>query len=211
VETCTLEQTADDIAGLGLGPAVVFGHSAGGFVALHFALRHPELTAGLLLCETGPTIAPVPDESPPPSLLERAGAEAAEVAARMFAGDASPETGMAFGRLVAPFYAGPEHMDVPPEVFPLSTINTEIVEYFFSKLAPSYDVTDRLEEIAAPTLVTIGAYDWVVPPVRGRTLAARIPNARLVEFPESGHFPYAEEPERWQRIVREYLSSLPRS
>lgn len=208
VETCTLEQTADDIAELGLGPAIVFGHSAGGFVALHFALRHPELTAGLVLCETGPTIAPVADDSPPPSLLERAGPEAAEVAGRMFAGDASPETSMAFARLVAPFYAGPEHMDVPPAVFPLSTINSEVVQYFFSELAASYDVTARLGEVKAPTLVTVGAFDWVVAPVRGRTLAAAIPDAQLVEFPESGHFPYAEEPERWQRVVREYLARV---
>ena len=115
---------------------------------------------------------------------------------------------MAFARLVAPYYSGPEHMDVPPEVFPLSTINSEVVEYFFSELARSYDVTARLGEIKAPTLVTVGAFDWVVAPVRGRTLAAAIPDAQLVEFLESGHFPYAEEPERWQRVVREYLARV---
>ena len=45
LHTCTLERMADDVAELcdrlGIVEPVVFGHSAGGFVALHLALRHP--------------------------------------------------------------------------------------------------------------------------------------------------------------------------
>jgi proline iminopeptidase len=100
IEECTLEQMADDVAALGFERSVVFGHSAGGFVALHLALRHPELVAGLILANTSPTFAPIPDDDPPPSLLERAGPEAAEVAGRLFGGDGSPGTLMAFARLV---------------------------------------------------------------------------------------------------------------
>lgn len=44
--TCTLEQMADDVAelchALGITSPVVFGHSAGGFIALHLALRHQD-------------------------------------------------------------------------------------------------------------------------------------------------------------------------
>ena len=60
VEACTLEQMADDAAALcsllGLEAPVVFGHSAGGFVALHLALRHPTLPASLILCDSAPTL-----------------------------------------------------------------------------------------------------------------------------------------------------------
>jgi proline iminopeptidase len=215
IETCTLEQTADDVAetcaALGLDRVVAFGHSAGGFYALHLALRHPQLVVGLILCETGATVAPEDDDRPPPSLLERAGPEAAAVAARMFGGDPSPETGMAFATQVAPFYSGPTHMDVPPAIFSRSTLNGEVMQYFFTVLAPRYDLRPQLGEIAVPVLVTVGAWDWVVAPVRGRGLAAAIPDAALVEFEESGHFPFAEEPERWQRVVREYLARIGRS
>lgn len=91
VESCTLEQMADDVAALchrlGIEHPIVFGHSAGGFVALHLALRHVELPCGLILCDSAPTLAPLPDDAPPAGLVERAGADAVAVAQRLFAGD----------------------------------------------------------------------------------------------------------------------------
>ncbi len=64
VETCTLEQMAYDVAALcdllGIDAAVILGHSFGGFVALHVALRRPDLVRGLILCDTAPTLAPLP-------------------------------------------------------------------------------------------------------------------------------------------------------
>lgn len=215
LESCTLEQMADDVAELCAAEAIerpiVFGHSAGGFVAMVLALRRPELVGGLILCNTSPTLAPIPDDDPPPSLRERAGPEAAEVAGRLFGGDSSPETAMAFARLVAPHYSGPTHMDVPIELFPLSEINHALTQYFFRVLAPHYDVRPRLAEISVPTLVTTGAWDWVIAPARSRAIAAGIPAAQLVVFETAGHFPFSEEPERFQQTVREYLARVPRS
>lgn len=92
--TCTVERMADDVAEmcalLGIDDPIVFGHSAGGFVALHLAVRHPGLAGGLILCNTAPTLEPLPDDNPPPSLAVRSCAEAVEVAARLFGGDFSP-------------------------------------------------------------------------------------------------------------------------
>ena len=57
-ETLTIEQLADDVAGLadylGLDRFFVFGHSYGGFVAQEFDIRHPERVAGLVLVGTAP-------------------------------------------------------------------------------------------------------------------------------------------------------------
>jgi proline iminopeptidase len=214
VETCTLEQMADDVAALcdaiGLDPVILFGHSAGGFVALHTALRHSALVAGLILANTSPTFLPIPDDDPPPSLLERAGPEAAEVASRMLSGDGSPETGMAFARLVAPFYSGPAHMDVPIQLFPLSKINPEITQHFFSQLAAYYDLRPRLGEISVPALVVTGSWDWVIAPARSRAVAAGIPDSTFVELAEAGHFSFSEEPQQFQAAVREYLGRVAR-
>lgn len=209
LETCTLEQMADDVAALcallGIGEPVVFGHSAGGFVALHLALRHPGMVSGLILCDSAPTLAPVPDNDPPPSLAARSSAEAVEVAARLFSGDFSPETRDAFARLVAPYYAGPEHTEVPGQLMSLSGFTDDVARYFFGVLAPRYDLRPHLKDISAPTLVIVGRYDWVCPPVGSRILAAGIPNAQLVEIPEAGHFGFSEEPRAFGDAVRDFL------
>jgi proline iminopeptidase len=90
-ESSSLEQMADDVAALchelGLERPTVFGHSAGGFVALQLALRHPALAAGLILWHTAPTLMPLADPQPPAGLAERAGTEATAIAARLFGGD----------------------------------------------------------------------------------------------------------------------------
>lgn len=192
IQTCTLEQMADDVAAvcgvLGIERPVVFGHSAGGFVALHLALRHPALVGGLILCNTSPTMVQVADDGPPaPSLTERAGAEAAGVAARLFGGDMSQETLEAFNRLVLPFYGGPLHMEVPGRVMALSDFKADVARYFFGELAGGYDLRPRLGEIVVPTLVVIGRYDWVCSPAAGRAIAAGIAKAELMEFADSGH------------------------
>ncbi len=209
VATCTLEQMADDVAGLcrhvGIDRPVLFGHSAGGFVALHVALRHPALLGGLILCATSATRVPVPDPAPPPSLAERAGSEAVEIATRVFAGDVSPDAMAAFGARVAPFYAGPAHQDVPARLLGLSSVTTEVMRHFFTTAAGTFDVRPRLGEIDVATLVVAGGYDWVCPPSANRALAAGIPRARLVEIETAGHFPFSEEPDRFGAAVTPFL------
>ena len=205
LEEWTLEQTADDLAALGLGPVFVFGHSAGGFTALHLALRHPGLVRGLILASTSPTFLAIDDPAPPPSLLERAGPEAAAVAARLFGGDASPETLVAFAVQVAPFYSGPSHMDVPPRVFPLSEFNHELAGHFFGRVAPTYDVRPQLAEIEVPVLVVVGGWDWVIAPARSRVIASSVPHAELLDLPDAGHFAFIEEPEEFLPAARRLL------
>jgi proline iminopeptidase len=200
---------ADDVAELcallGIREPVVFGHSAGGFVALHLALRHHGLASGLILCDTAPTLAPLPDSDPPPSLAERSSPEAVDVAARLFGGDFSPQTLDAFTRLVAPYYAGPQHMEVPGHLMSLSAFADDVAGYFFGVLAPQYDLRPDLKHIAVPTLVIVGGYDWVCPPVGSRALAAGIPNALLVEIPTAGHFAFSEEPHAFRDIVDDFI------
>jgi proline iminopeptidase len=211
-EECTLEQMADDVAALcrtlDIRRPVVFGHSAGGFVALQLALRHPEVPGGLVLCHTAPTLAPLPDPHPPAGVLERAGEEAAAVAARLFAGDLSPATGEAFERLVFPHYAAPGNEDVPGRLIALSTLRPEIAAYFFTRLAPAYDVRPRLAEIDVPTLVVVGAHDWVCSPAGGRAIASAVAGSELVELPDAGHFGFSESPETFLAAVRGFLANV---
>ncbi len=92
VETCTLEQMADDVAALvatiGLERPTLLGHSAGGFVALTLAVRQPDRVGRLILVDTAAAIA---DLDGTVELLEqRQGPAARRAAERVFAGDTSP-------------------------------------------------------------------------------------------------------------------------
>jgi proline iminopeptidase len=199
LEDWTLERTADEVAAACDGPAVVFGHSAGGFTALVFALRYPELVRGLVLCDTGASLQPIEDPDPAPHLRDRAPAEVVAIAERVWSGDRSAFED--FQREVVPYYAAPEHMDVPNALFARSSYAPEVGAHFFATIAPTYDVRPRLHEITAPTVVVHGEHDWVVPRERARELARGLPNARLEFIPNAGHFPFAEEPEAFRRAL----------
>jgi proline iminopeptidase len=211
-ESCTLEQMADDVAGLcstlGIARPVVFGHSAGGFVALQLAVRHPALASGLILCNTAGSLGPMEDPASPPGPLERGGAAAGAAATRLFSGDFSEQAGEDFDRLVLPFYAAPGHEHIPGQLMALSSLNPEIAAYFFQHLAPRYDLSSRLPAIDVPTLVIVGQHDWVCPPVAGRALAAAIPAATLVELPDAGHFSFSETPAAFLPAVRGHLNQI---
>jgi pimeloyl-ACP methyl ester carboxylesterase len=71
-----------------------------------------------------------------------------------------------------------------------------------------HDAADRVGAISAPTLVTVGELDLVLPPRFSRDLAERIPGARLVVVPEAGHQPFQELPEDYNRVLVEFWQSV---
>ena len=210
VETCTLEQMADDVAAfcraLGIVSPVVLGHSAGGFVALHLAVRHPEVAGRLILLDT---MAATADQGDALARLEqRCGTTARTVAARVFSGDISPDAMADFGTYVVPAYvhdpatAGPVFAAMARSGF-----SAEVATYYFRERAPLYDVRGQLAEIGVPTLVIVGASDWLCPPSAARAIASGVPRAELVEIPAAGHFAFAEQPACFGEAVRRFVES----
>lgn len=216
LDTCTLEQMADDVAALcehlGIARSFVLGHSAGGFVAMHMALRHPELVEGLILCGSSPTVQPITDDigEPAPSLASRATPEVLATASRIFSGEVTEESVAAFFREVGPYYAAPAQMDLPAKLLRLSSTEVGMMKHFMSTIAPSYDLRPRLAEITAPTLALVGKYDWVCPPRASRAIARGIPGATLVELEDVGHFVFSEDPQRFLDAVTGFFARVVR-
>jgi pimeloyl-ACP methyl ester carboxylesterase len=69
-----------------------------------------------------------------------------------------------------------------------------------------YDARDRLEEIQIPTLIVWGTDDWVIPSAAAHSYNRRIPNSQLAIFDRTGHVPQLERPERFNRLLEEFLS-----
>jgi 3-oxoadipate enol-lactonase len=71
------------------------------------------------------------------------------------------------------------------------------------------DSTPLLPELAGlPTLILVGEEDELTPPDVARAMADRIPGARLVTVPGSGHLPPVERPVETTRALLEYLRTL---
>jgi proline-specific peptidase len=70
-----------------------------------------------------------------------------------------------------------------------------------------WDRTDRLGEISAPTLITVGRHDELTPAC-AETLRRGIPNSRLVLFENSAHLAHLEEPDKYRQVVADFMAEI---
>ncbi|HET9892823.1 MAG TPA: proline iminopeptidase-family hydrolase, partial [Mycobacterium sp.] len=67
-----------------------------------------------------------------------------------------------------------------------------------------WDVVERLNEIAVPTLVLAGRYDECVPEHMWE-MHQRIAGSRFELFESSAHMPFIEEPDKFDAVMRDFL------
>jgi len=210
LETCTVEQMADDTAAfcqvLGLERPVVLGHSFGGTVALTLALRHPDLAGRLVLVDT--TACWSADHAEALVLLEAWHGPGVRAAARSIEGHPSAAAKADFNQLVFPTYVWDPALRAPiMSAVARSGYVHALADRFWGGLADAYDLRARLNEIRWPTLVIVGERDWRTPPSASRTMAAGIPGAELLVLPDVGHFPYAEAPGAFAAAVGQFVET----
>ncbi len=73
------------------------------------------------------------------------------------------------------------------------------------------DLTDLARTIRTASLVIVGTADEATPPVVAEQLHRLLPKARLVELPGAGHLANLEQPERFARVVLDFLTGASRS
>ena len=192
------DDAAEVLRALGVERAHIVGISMGGFVALQVALRHPELVDHLVLTSTsagGSTyVQPAPEIGA--MLMQRADTER-EI------GEAARRT---YSIIMAPGYceSHPADWDHIAEV---ARYRPQSREAYMRQLQAclTHDVSARLGEIHAPTLVIHGELDPLVPVANGRYLAEHIPGARLILYPNTGHIPIIERADEYNRDVLAFL------
>lgn len=168
---------------LGIGGAVLGGHSLGGYLSLQFTLRFPDRVTGLVLIDTGP------------GFRNDAARDDWNRAAHRRA-DRLGERGLAALGGSAELH-GSSHRDAT------GLINA--ARYTLTQ--QDAHVIDGLPQIAVPTLVIVGADDA---PFLGAAdyMAAKIPGARKVVIPAAGHAPNVSQPEVFDAEVSRFLRSL---
>jgi pimeloyl-ACP methyl ester esterase len=68
------------------------------------------------------------------------------------------------------------------------------------------DVREDLTSLDIPVLLLHGVYDRYISIDAARWTDAHLPNATLVEFEESGHAPFLEEPAKFNAALRAFLA-----
>jgi L-proline amide hydrolase len=97
-----------------------------------------------------------------------------------------------------------DQMAVDPTVY--HTMNGPSEFHVIGSLK-TWDITGRLHEIAAPTLLVSGRYDEATPHIIEQ-IHARIPGSQWTVFEESSHLPHIEEPEAFLDRVEVFLSAI---
>jgi proline iminopeptidase len=79
-------------------------------------------------------------------------------------------------------------------------------EFTVTGTLQDFDVTDRLNEIAIPSLFTCGHFDEATPKTT-EYYASLVPGSEFHVFENSSHMPGVEEPQAYADRVREFLNS----
>lgn len=198
--------------GLGLDRIHLLGHSWGGWLALEYVLRRPGGLAGLVLASTCASLPAFGAETR--RLKESLPRDVQETidlheAAGTTDEQAYVEATMAYyERWLCRLDPYPEHV-----MFSLSNIREEIYgimqgpEWNVTGNLKDWDVSDRLGELDLPVLVTSGRYDEMTPALV-QPLVDGIRGAEHVRFANSAHLAMAEEPERYARVVEDFLGRV---
>jgi 3-oxoadipate enol-lactonase len=176
------------------GPVVLAGNSTGGLLAQAIAIAgRPRLDA-LVLVGTGASAAGVKAEfrATLGSWLDAAGApEPAlthSVVRSLLARDPDPDTFREYTEAVT-------SADYPF----LSAVLRGVL---------GQDLTDQLPRVAVPTLVIRGARDAARTEEHVRVLCAGIPDCASIEIAMAGHSPMVDQPEAFDRALREFLTRV---
>lgn len=204
LETLTFEQFCSDADALrehlGFEKIAVLGYSFGGCIALKYALRYPEHLSHLILLDTAPTFDYWEEVK---ANARRKGATPEQLGALEASVDNEAEFWNAL-KLTEPLYFHTFDADLAERVLGTTIISVEASKAG-QAIQEEWDLTARLSEISAPTLILVGRDDFICPPSQAKILHERIPNSELVVFERSGHFAHVEEPEAFFDAVRGWL------
>lgn len=202
---------------LGLAPAAVMGVSMGGRIALGLALEAPELVDRLVLVDALGVGEPRPVLAYRLLLTRGLGEMTLSGTARALR-RMNPKT---IRRLWGWYLHRPNSVETILSDDRISDHSTLLstpayrAAYLSAlrsiagtrRLRDGVVVESRLSELRMPTLLVWGRHDHLFPPSHAEAARDKIPGARLEIFEASGHTPQMEEPERFNGLVLDFLSS----
>jgi 3-oxoadipate enol-lactonase len=190
VEFSSVDDAIGLLDALGVDRAAIVGLSLGGGLALDVTLAHPDRVWALVHVAAGVSGMPVDAYGAEQGAAYEEAEARGDLAAMMAIDFAAWAPLGVDDELRELWHATPDARGVPDGAKPL----------------PPEPAAERLEQVAAPTLVIVPAYD---PPAQrevGATVARRVPGAQLVEV-DSDHYLTLREPDRVTAAIESFLTA----
>jgi pimeloyl-ACP methyl ester carboxylesterase len=195
-EEFSLQRAADHVQELlerlKAGPAFMIGVSMGSAVAMRVALSDPPRVRGLILV----------------SPWSHASEHTRSLVDRLFrlaeAGDLSIHTDLFLRYVLPTTYLECHSLEVERLRSLAMEQDAKAVAYTWAACLAS-DLSDRLRGIRAPSLVIAGLKDLFTPPYQARAVAEGLSEVELEVWEETGHFPFIEDPARFNRRLEMFI------
>lgn len=211
INTITYEQLAADANALretlGYDKIGVIGNSVGGYIALHYAIRHQKNISYLILIDTAPAfdylrelLDNVKSKNPTPEIIAILNAPAAPTI---------EEFRHRF-KVLQPLYFydfNHEVKEMTDEILEKMILNPEVAA-LNDALMPKYNVSSQLTKIEVPTLILVGDDDFICPPSQAKRMHNSIPNSELIIFERCGHYPFYEVPDEFFRVIHDWFKRV---
>jgi pimeloyl-ACP methyl ester carboxylesterase len=197
----------DLLRALGIARATVVGHSLGGGIAMQFAYQHPEYCDRMVLVASGGL---GPDVS---TLLRLLSLPGAEVVLPLLV----PQFVLKWGNAVRTWLRdrgirAPSFAEMWDAYVSLADIESR--KAFIRELRSVVDhegqivsARDRLYLAERPVLIIWGDRDPIIPVAHGRSAHETIRGSRLEIFEGAQHYPHAEQPDRFAKVVTDFLTT----
>ncbi|AZI59309.1 alpha/beta fold hydrolase [Nakamurella antarctica] len=198
----------DLLAHLGIDSATIIGHSWGGGIVMQFAYLFPALTARVVLVSSGGLGLELN------AALRAATLPGSELIIPIVA--STPVRHSVDFALKAWAWTGLPSLS-PGSLLAWQSLSTladgETRRAFLASSRAVIDVSgqrvtavNKLPGLATmPVLLVWGRRDRMIPSTHADSLAAALPHAKVSVFPRSGHFPQLDEPDRFNRVLDEFL------
>lgn len=193
---------ADDLAALiehlGLAHVRIVAQSMGGWTAMEYALRRTGKLKALVLAATTGTINPARIREPERSRLQRWGETSLQARADFTERGIHIAGGARMASEQPALHLLYRHIDDLNAGLAKEAVRARLV-------AGRTRAPEELSAAGCPILLIAGDNDVVMPPFAADAIAAVVPGARVVHFPDAGHSAYFEHAALFNRAVADFL------
>lgn len=191
----------------------IVGHSWGGLLGMYYTSRHPDRVERLVLVDAAPINTDLLIQSYR-ALIDRFADGEWERLEAMYESDAYLAGDPACHNAAMRLSEGATfHVPAARErYFDLVAFDSVTARNMVAISGPAQvikqnvTVQDDLGKIHCPTLIVHGTEDFIVP--EAPKLAQQlIPDARLTLIPDSGHYPFIEQPEAFTKALRSFIET----